>query len=647
MARGGWAHVQIDDEFSRVCVPLGAEMSPFALRSARRLRPSVPHLGPSVRTLASGVTALAIAACSDASTAPITPPKSAVDPSALRVGDRVSLNVNTTSACDRVASGIRVGRVAAVGAHAVIVADTSNPAGGFTDADYQSFATSFDTLVYNVDVRHFGTPADAVSGGRSLVFYTSAVNALTPPNANYYIGGFFWVRDLFPTTGTNACAGSNASEMFYMLVPDPSGTINGHVRRRADVARSTVGTLGHEFQHLINASRRLYVLNTTNYVEELWLNEGLSHIAEELDFYRASGLGPVGQPGQSPRARLTPSAITGQASGLTALNAYQVQNLSRLGLYLQATEQYGPYVPETGSGATTTYDFLEMRGAIWSFLRYAADRSGKSDSAFFQPLVNNTQTGLANLQTATGLGASLADWLRDWAVSNYADGAVSALDPRYRQASWDFRSVLTGFTLQGGGRINNGVYPLLTRALADAQAQRFPLRGGTAAYLEFAVPAGAQATLKTQVGSAATLPTTLRVSVVAPGAANADAAVINYDAGAGDAVTVANGGTAAARYALVLFDADANYNTTVNVTVTGTGLAAAPTPLVASSAVALAGPTQARLAALASAGPLETDAPVLARLHAIAARELTARVPAARAALRVQRLGGPPRLAAP
>lgn len=449
-----------------------------AVRDVVRARRTVGKIAGVAAALAA-----CLAACSDPATAPVTPPKTVIDPSALRVGDRVSLNINTTSACDRPASGLRVGRVTAVGAHAVIVADTSNPAGGFTDADYQGFAAAFDTLVYPVDVRHFGLPADAVSGGRALVFYTSAVNALTPANSDYYIGGFFWARDLFPTTGTNACAGSNASEMFYMLVPDLSGTINGNTRAKDFVARTTVGTLGHEFQHLINASRRLYTLNTDNYLEELWLNEGLSHVAEELDFYRASGFGPAERPGQSPRARLTAPAVAAQPGGLAALNAYAVQNLARLGLYLRGTEQYGPYVPETGSGATTTYDYLEMRGAVWSFLRYAADRSGKSDSAFFQPIVNSPQTGLANLQTATGLGASLADWLRDWAVSTYADGAVPALDgsaagARFRQASWDFRSVLTGFT-QNGAPLNGGVYPLATRARGRPGAdRRAPRRHG-------------------------------------------------------------------------------------------------------------------------------------------------------------------------
>ena len=43
----------------------------------------------------------------------------------------------------------------------------------------------------------------------------------------------------------------------------------------------TPGTLAHEYQHLINAGRRLYV-NNANAFEDMWLNEGLSHIAEEL-----------------------------------------------------------------------------------------------------------------------------------------------------------------------------------------------------------------------------------------------------------------------------------------------------------------------------------------------------------------------------
>jgi len=75
-----------------------------------------------------------------------------------------------------------VGRVVAKSARAIVVADTGNPAGGFTDADYRGIAATFDTLVYPVDVRHFGEPTDLDNNGRSIIFYTRAVNELTPAN---------------------------------------------------------------------------------------------------------------------------------------------------------------------------------------------------------------------------------------------------------------------------------------------------------------------------------------------------------------------------------------------------------------------------------------------------------------------------------
>jgi hypothetical protein len=173
-----------------------------------------------------------------------------------------------------------------------IVADTANPAGGFTSAEYASFAAAFDTLAYPVDVQHFGRPTDLDRNGRVIIFFTSAVNALTPRGASFVVGGFFWNRDLFPRAGTRGCLGSNDGELFYMLAPDPSGTVNGNARTRDYVLRTSVAVLAHEFQHLINASRRLYVLNSSTFNEEVWLNEGLSHAAEELVFFRATRLAP-------------------------------------------------------------------------------------------------------------------------------------------------------------------------------------------------------------------------------------------------------------------------------------------------------------------------------------------------------------------
>src|SRR5256714_7395126 len=210
-----------------------------------------------------------------------------------QIGELLKLNTNSSSACSN--AFMRTGRVVAITDRAIVVADTANPTDGFTTADYQSFGAAFDTLVYPVDTVNFGGPTDVDKNQRVILFFTRAVNELTPPSVNYYVGGFFFSRDLFPTTQNNGvagCATSNFAEMFYMLAPDPAGIINGNTRTIDFVKSVTVATLAHEFQHLINASRHLYVNLGSSAFEDTFLDEGLAHVAEELAFYRSSGLSP-------------------------------------------------------------------------------------------------------------------------------------------------------------------------------------------------------------------------------------------------------------------------------------------------------------------------------------------------------------------
>ncbi|HEV7387446.1 MAG TPA: Ig-like domain-containing protein, partial [Gemmatimonadaceae bacterium] len=207
------------------------------------------------------------------------------------IGDILKLNTTSSAACSN--PSVRTGRVVAITNRAIVVADTANPANGFTTADYQEFGANFDTLVYPVDTLNFGAPSDIDNNGHVVLFFTRAVNELTPPGVGFYVGGFFFSRDLFPTqqtTGLAGCTTSNFAEMFYLLVPDPAGLVNQNQRSAAFVKSVTVSTLAHEFQHLINASRRLYVNTGTNTFEDSFLDEGLAHIAEELAFFRSSGL---------------------------------------------------------------------------------------------------------------------------------------------------------------------------------------------------------------------------------------------------------------------------------------------------------------------------------------------------------------------
>ena len=158
------------------------------------------------------------------------------------------------------------------------------------------------------------------------MFFTRRVNELTPAdNENSYVGGFFFGRDLLPAT-SGTCATSNYGEMFYLLVPDPTGVVNGNEFSRADVREIAVGIVAHEYQHLINASRRLYVNTTARAFEEQWLNEGLSHIAEELVFYSVSG--------KQPRRDLDPVAIRSSSRSVDAFNEYAGSNFGRFRQFL-------------------------------------------------------------------------------------------------------------------------------------------------------------------------------------------------------------------------------------------------------------------------------------------------------------------------
>ncbi|MGI9140602.1 MAG: Ig-like domain-containing protein [Gemmatimonadaceae bacterium] len=278
-------------------------------------------------------------------------------------------NVNANSACSN--PDLRSYKVEAQSEHLLIVSGLDNPPGGFTTADYQSFAATFESLVYPVVTQNFGLPADIDGNGKVIAFFTRAVNELTMENQPSVVGGFFFGRDLFPKVATSrlqACLGSNEAELFYLLVPDPTGVVNGNVRSVEQVRRLTIGVIGHEFQHLINSSRRLFINQGATYPETVYMEEGLSHIAEELIFYEASG-------GLTPKMNIGIDALRTSQTRLDAFNSYMISNAARFSRYLKDPTSNAPYQKD---------DDLETRGAIWSFLRYLADR-GTPGTPFVEP----------------------------------------------------------------------------------------------------------------------------------------------------------------------------------------------------------------------------------------------------------------------
>jgi hypothetical protein len=390
------------------------------------------------------------------------------------VGDILRLNASEEG-CQ--APRYRFGRVAAVTNGAIIVADTGNPAGGFTDAEYQSIGVTFDTLVNPLVQSAFGAPSDIDQNSRVIVFYTRVVNEMTPRESEGVVQGFFHTRDIFPQTasgGLEGCAGSNAAEMFYMIVPDPEGTINGNKRTKATVERITISVVAHEYQHLINASRRLY-FNDADDFEEVWLNEGLSHIAEELLFYRASGL--------APRSNLDATRIQATQKSVDAFNAYQIGNFGRYERYLENPEGSSPYADN---------DSLANRGAIWSMLRYAADRAGPADGTIWHQLVNARAVGLTNLGGV--FGPNVIGLIRDWALSVHTDDLVAASSD-FQQPSWHFRSIYP--------RLGRTTFPLRVHQLADGVQTSRTLSAGGSMFAAVKTAAGRTATVSWSVASPA------------------------------------------------------------------------------------------------------------------------------------------------
>jgi len=407
------------------------------------------------------------------------------------VGSLLTLNAQSRSACSDPIN--RAARVMAISQRALVVADTLNPAGGFTLQDYQHLAAVFDTLVVPVTDEHFGLPSDLDGNGRTILFFTREVNRLTEEGADRFVGGFFFARDLFPRTQAprlQACASSNEGEVLYLMVPEP-GRNPENVWGRSAVLRNAPSTMAHEQQHLINAARRLHVLQSSAPFEDTWLNEGLSHSAEELLFYRASGLAPGNNLGLS-------DLQAGGRRVLDAVNAHHLSNILRFERFLRAPHEHSPYDED---------DSLEARGAAHQFLRYAADRRNGLDAAFFRSLVDAPNAGVQNLAGRLGGESVLQEWLADWSVAVYADSRVPNLDRRHRLLSWSHPSLFQ--QLQG----RDQPYPIRALPLSAGSPVEVELVGGGSAHLRFGVGEGEEAIVRIAVDDAPP-PSSFRVTLL-------------------------------------------------------------------------------------------------------------------------------------
>jgi len=277
------------------------------------------------------------------------------------------------------------------GDHTLLYVDVTTPQSYFTQADAEFLGGIFDEHIYSNDNQYFGHESDINGDGRVAILLSPVINRLTPPGTagtEGFIAGFFLANDLLPSALNESI--SNGMEIFYCMVPDPDG-VYGNVYQKEETIDILRGVLAHEFLHMILFNYRILIYGrgySADYMEELWLNEGLAHIAEDL-------------------------------------NGYNSSNIKRANLFLNDP----PSVTLIYGG-----DELEERGAEYLFLRYLGDRFGND---IFRNLVQSKESGVKNIEMRTG--ESFKNIFTDWAATCYLTGRGITSDPRYRYSSIDLQ----------------------------------------------------------------------------------------------------------------------------------------------------------------------------------------------------------------
>jgi len=291
--------------------------------------------------------------------------------------------------------------------------------------------------------------------------------------------GFNFAGDLFPQS---ECAASNEAEIVYILSPDPSGE-TAVPFSVGDLSFLASDIVGHETQHLINNGRRIYVNGATE-LEAVWLNEGLSHIAEEQLFYATTPFGP----GQNLN-------LDDILSVVDEANRFLVGDVLR----------YASYAAAPTDATLTGSDNSATRGAAWAFLRYAADHEGRPDTDVFYALVNSTTSGLANLNEVLQSGDAL-DLMQAWTASVFSDDYVEGMPEFLTQPSWNFRSVVPPL-------MRDGTFPLDPVVLdAGGGHAEVTLDAGASAFFQVHVDGARTGELRLDLGGSS--PGSLRVTVI-------------------------------------------------------------------------------------------------------------------------------------
>jgi hypothetical protein len=250
-----------------------------------------------------------------------------------------------------------VARLAAIGPHVAVYVDCDD---AVEAEDARTMVNRFEQAVLPAVAAHLGMPADVDGDGHLAILLTSWLGRLDGGGVS--LGGMVWSDDFrhgaLPPF-------SNGADVLYL---------NAGIRTGPHLET----LLAHELAHAITASGRLggNPAQPPREEEESWLNEAISHVAENLHSDNWSNLD----------YRIDAFLAATQSTPLVVAS-YQEHGLWRC---------------------------PAARGCTYLFLRWSVDRYGPG---LLSHLIYSPKCGVKNLEAATG--ASFDELLRRWAIDMF------------------------------------------------------------------------------------------------------------------------------------------------------------------------------------------------------------------------------------
>lgn len=346
-----------------------------------------------------------------------------------------------------------------VSGHLAIYVDNAAPAAGLTQTDLDSLASLFNARLYAIDTTAFGRESDIDGNGAVIVLMTNVVNKLvsrTLCKQSGFIAGFFFGADIDPLFSGDSRV--NHGEVFYSMVADPDSTLS--CAHSVSQLRNVVPvTFIHEFQHMISYNQHVLVKGSS--AQDTWLDEGMSHFAEELG---GRSFLPADQ---------------------TSFSNFVIGDLFDAYSYLDSSA-FHFLAFSSGIGS------LAERGAAWLFVRYfadqfAADTSFASVAALTRGLEQSGLHGAAAITAAAGTPYTTI--VGRWILANYvSDYPGLSPPPELQYTSWRFRTTYADLNSQRPNFFPKP-FPLTPPVLAGRSiAVTGTLHAGSGSYIISAQP---------------------------------------------------------------------------------------------------------------------------------------------------------------